>query len=431
MTIPMRFGKRQIAIWGMLLAVGVLPGNFSGGQAQEKVYPPEPEPLGIRLTPLSNLQKLEGDLMMAVATGKPATTKANVSKPASRPAKTTAAKPAPRLAPLSKTDEASTKAPANAEKQEVSAPLPALLENAESANHPAQPETLPLKPQTEMPPVKGSTLGKVTSFLQKHAKPTSYTPLEAIAVFPVLKHGQEKAFGDLPIIFSREMALRLESAAPKTRVYNPVYTVDELRLRGLGHIYDQIMGYYLKAGRPEPKATDYMLKQLALTDGKTISRVIFIEADLDINHATEQSGLFDRLNGWLTDSTLKQMKYFINSRVQVFDAENPNFPMVWGGSWRRSLKTNQFGNVTPSVFADSDSQQAFSALSREMSREILWLAPKEAYMSPQFDLSVQGKLVSQKENMLPVPIETSAEKTRMSEANRQAIQRVLQRQGSP
>lgn len=261
---------------------------------------------------------------------------------------------------------------------------------------------------------------------QKPLKAVSYSPLEAIAVFPVIKHGREKAFGDLPMIFAREFALKLESIAPNTRIYHPIYTVEELRLRGLGHVYDQIMHYYLRAGRPEPKALSYLLKQLEAADGKNIARVIFIEADLDMLHPDENSGLFERINGWLTDSLPKQMKYFISSRVQVFDTEPADIPMVWGGSWRRSIKANQFLNVTPSTFSDSDSQGSFASLSRTMSREILWLAPKKVYMAPQYDFSVHGKLAQDKQ-MAP-SLMTQSEKTKMNEGDKAAIQRVLQRQ---
>lgn len=263
----------------------------------------------------------------------------------------------------------------------------------------------------------------------KNLKPVAYTPLQAIAIFPVVKHGNEKAFGDLPLVFAREYAQRMEGKAPDTKVYHPIYTVDEIRMRGMGHVYDQIMDYYIKAGRPEPAAMDYLLKQLA-QDGKTISRVIFVEADLDMTHPDDSTGPMERVNHWLTDATPSQMKYFVNSRLQVFDAENPSFPMLWGGSWRRSIKTNTFFNVTPSVFSDSDSQQAFSKVSREMSRELLFLTPKEVYMAPQYDTSVQGELVSKKEPAFPNFTETKGSNNRLSDENMKAIQRILQRQNS-
>jgi len=128
------------------------------------------------------------------------------------------------------------------------------------------------------------------------------------------------------------------------------------------------------------------------------------------------------------------MRYFVHSRLQIFDSEKPNFPMVWGGSWTRSIKTNQFSNVTASVFADSDSQQAFARLSREMSRELVYITPKAAYMEPQYDTSVQGKIVpekvSEKEQPFPNFTETKPASDHLSNENKQAIQRILQRQSA-
>ncbi len=264
---------------------------------------------------------------------------------------------------------------------------------------------------------------------EKRLHPVSFSPLPAIVVFPVIKHQYERAFGDLPIVFAREYAQRMEIRVPETRIYHPVYTVDEIRMRGLGHLYDQIMNYYIKAGRPEPRAMDYLLKQLA-GDGKTVSRVVFVEADLDMSHPAERSGLVERATGWMTDGTPKQMKHYVRSRVQIFDAEAPEVPLVWAGSWRRSIKTDQFLNVTTSVFDDSDSQQAFAKVSREMSREILYITPKAAYMAPQYDLAVHGRVVSKKEALFPNFSEMLSSRKPLNDENRRAIQRILQRQNA-
>jgi hypothetical protein len=263
---------------------------------------------------------------------------------------------------------------------------------------------------------------------EQSIKPISYSPLPGIAIFAVVKHGNERAFGDLPLLFAREYAQRLGAKAPETKIYHPIYTVDELRMQGLGHIYDQIMAYYIKTGAPEPTATDYLLKQLS-TNRPTISRVIFVEADVDFNHPDASTDLFDRVKETMTDGMPKQMKYFVNSRLQIFDAEKPGFPIVWAGSWRRSVKTDQFYNVTPSVYNDSDSQQAFAKVSRQMSQEIIYITPKTVYMVPQYDTSLEGKLVSGK-SQPPFPNlpETEPTPKGLTHENKQAIERILQRQ---
>lgn len=263
-------------------------------------------------------------------------------------------------------------------------------------------------------------------------RPVSYNPLPGIVVFPVIKHGNEKAFGDLPILFAREYAQKLELKIPETRIYHPVYTVDELRMQGLGHVYDQIMAYYIKAGRPEPMAMDYLLKQLG-NNNKTISRIVFVEADIDNTHPDQSTSVSDFVKQWMTDGTPKQMRYFVRSRLQIFNAEKPEMPMVWAGSWSRTVKTNQFFNVTPSVFADSDSQQAFANISRQMSRDLLLATPRGAYMDPVYDTAVSGQVVSGQSKGLPNFSEVRQQPGRITFENKEAIQRILKRQtsGSP
>lgn len=465
-------------IIGSFLAIYAVIAGSSNLWAEEEVSPRlqvYSAPTGVHLTPLNYLQQeidrwapepsedSEFIPSMLMDTGKmryssirqTAATKAQPkmdmsvpAKPALKPAETKPAtnpeaKPTTQTVatPPAATQSTANPKPAPAEKASSPEPQPkpaatipetqpekptqALQNLQPSDTSVSQTPTEPRKPRQairiEMPSIIGNMVYALST--QKPALPITYTPLEAIVVFPVIKQGREKAFGDLSVLFARELALKLEATAPQTRVYNPVYTVDELRVRGLSHIYDQIMGYYLKAGRPEPAATDYLLKQLASSDGKTISRVIFVEADLDMAHIEEQSNWLERINGLLTDSTPKQMKVFINSRLQIFDADNPSLPMVWAGNWRRSMKANQYTNITPSVFQDSDSQQSFSQLSREMSRELLWMAPKSTYMAPQYDLSVQGKLASQNS-------EKPDAKQPVTEAHKQAIQRILQREST-
>jgi hypothetical protein len=319
----------------------------------------------------------------------------------------------------------------------TAAPASSALSEQAPASTPGSAQASPSEiPVVHKPINKWTALGNVLNpfYDETAVKPISYSPLPAIAVFPVIKHGKEKAFSDLPLLFAREYAERMEQKVPGTKVYNPVYTVDELRLKGLGHVYDKIMDYYKKAGRPEPTALDYLLKQIS-TDGKTISRVIFVEADLDMNQPDAATSLIERAQALLSDGTPKQMKYFVRSRLQIFDAETPSFPMVWAGSWDRSIKVDRFYNVTGSVYDESDSEQSFAKLSRQMSREILYVTPKDVYMIPVYDTSVQGKLAtpagtSKQEPVFPNFTESKPAESRISQENKQAIQRILQRQNS-
>lgn len=264
-------------------------------------------------------------------------------------------------------------------------------------------------------------------FQDKAIKPVNYTSLPGIAVFAVLKHGNERVFGDLPVLFAREYAQRLSVKLPQTKIYNPVYTVDELRMQGLGHIYDQIMSYYVKTGAPEPTATDYLLKQIS-TNRPNISRIVFVEADVEFNRPDDSTHFLDRAKKLLTDDTPKELHYYVVSRLQIFDTEKPDFPLVWSGNWERTVNSNRFYNVTPSVYSDSDSQQAFSKVSRQMSQDMILVTPKTALMTPNTDTDVQGKLVSGKQPAFPNLPESQVAPKGLSHENKQAIERILQRQ---
>ncbi len=235
-----------------------------------------------------------------------------------------------------------------------------------------------------------------TGFKQDPNGPIGYEPLSGIAVFPVLTSGNERAFGDLPIMFAREYAKQMETQVPKTRIYNPIYTVDELRLRGLGRVYDQIMAYYARAGRPEPHAMDYLIKQLS-TPENPISRVVFVDADLDTTHTDTPTGPLEWASGLLTDGTPKQVRYFIRGHLQIYDTDSPGLPMVWSGDWDGSIKKDSFYNVTTSVFAESDSTRAFSRVTHDMSQQLIHDMPENAYMNPVYRQSVTGRIASPSE----------------------------------
>src|SRR5262249_51370126 len=151
---------------------------------------------------------------------------------------------------------------------------------------------------------------------------------------------------------------------------------------------------------PEPTATDYLLKQIS-TNRPTISRIVFVEADVEFNQPDASTHFLDRAKKLLTDDMPKETHYFVVSHLQIFDAEKPDFPLVWSGNSQRTVNSAHFYNVTPSVYGDSDSQQAFSKVSRQMSQEIILVTPKTALMTPNTETDVQGKLVSGKQPAFP------------------------------
>lgn len=229
---------------------------------------------------------------------------------------------------------------------------------------------------------------------------TYYTPIPAIAVFPVMRHGSERTFADIPVLFAREFALRLEDKAAGSRIINPVYGVERMRLKNVGYIYDQVMNYYLRAGRPEPLALDYLLRQIEDPD-RPISRVVFVEAALDTNNPKEPKGLWgikDWAKRFLLEAEPMGMRYRVNGRVQVFDTEDPDIPKLWSFNWRRTVDTEDFYNVTPSVFDDLDSQRLLAGKARQMSRELLFIMPRDVYLDKHVETGVRAEILSRNPN---------------------------------
>jgi hypothetical protein len=233
--------------------------------------------------------------------------------------------------------------------------------------------------KTEQKAAQPSQLAPLKKEPKEKAPKLEYAPLESMAIIPVVKHHQNKAFGDLSILFSDEFANILSNRAKGTQIYNPMYFVEEMKIRGLQNVYQKMMDYYNLAHRPENKALSYILKELSNASGKKIERVAFVEVDLDVNHSVQPTSLIDRFKAITTDDLPKEANYFIKSRIQVFDTTQEQFPMIWGFSWSKSIPGSKFYNFTPSVFQDSDSIQAFGQASRWMSRELLLILPKKTY----------------------------------------------------
>lgn len=302
-------------------------------------------------------------------------------------------------------------------------------EKAESS--PAPPSDLETSPQdlasiTPQPPDNPEEHAQTPKGKEKEKKPEIiYKPLEAMVVFPVLRHGADKAFGDVAILFATEFAQQLESKFPQTRIHNPIYSAEELRLRGLGRIYNQMIDYYIKAGRPEPRALNFLLSELA-QDGLAIERAIFVEADVDLHHQTRSWRPKDLFMKWHSGALPDEQRYYVMTRIQIYDTSSPHQPKVWSYSWNQPVKTTGLYNVTASVFQDSDSITLFSRASRMMNRALLLASPKRVYMEGVTDIgtNIHGEVV----NSTGVNTNTSTQSGRLNDADRRAIERLLRKQ---
>jgi hypothetical protein len=86
------------------------------------------------------------------------------------------------------------------------------------------------------------------------------------------------------------------------------------------------------------------------------------------------------------------MHGFVEARIQSFDTEQEDLPLVWRQSWKRPIEQSKFYNVTASVYDDADSELSMAAVSRKMSKELFLITPRSTYMSPVYDTTVTGKL---------------------------------------
>lgn len=263
---------------------------------------------------------------------------------------------------------------------------------------PAKYSTPELPPQTvedtvELLSPQGETKAAAADKLLEKPGPK---PVGAIVIFPVVTRNH-KAFGDMAVLFSDELATELAKKAKHTRVHNPVYTVEEIKAQGLDSVYQKIMDYYVRAHRPEPKATQFLLEQLKDAFGGTaIERVVFVESDFDVNYMTKATRIEDRIKQWTTDGVPKDSSYYIHTRIQIFDTLQPEMPMIWANTWNGTVHGDQFNNVTPSVFQDNDSRMVFARTSRWMTREILVTMPKHIYQHPvgkSTGTQVQGEVL--------------------------------------
>ncbi len=248
----------------------------------------------------------------------------------------------------------------------------------------------------EMSPPETEALNDAPAFKAVKTKPQIYyTPLSAVAVFPVMKFGMEHAFYDVPQLFARELSVQLEGKMPQTHVWNPGYIQQAMKSKGLEHLYQDLLTEYKTLGRPNPVALQYLLKQLT-PDDQVIARVVFVEADLDTSDPMSFkgfSGIRDKVISMANDQRPSHPKYYVRSRIQIYDTLEPDAPRVWLFNWRRSVRTERFNNITPSVFGDTDSEQALGEASRFLGRAMLGTLPKKIYMEQHVDTSVQAEVV--------------------------------------
>jgi hypothetical protein len=260
-----------------------------------------------------------------------------------------------------------------------------------------------------------------------------YKPLGGIAIFPVLRHGDTKAFGDLASLFATELAAQLEANLPGTRVLTPRAALTTLQQRGLGGIYRRMIESYYEGGRPDRQDLANVLRELSL-GRKPIDRVIFVEAEVDYSRPTQSGRWLDRFRALAIDSPPKNATYHVESRIQVFDVGAPGLDRLWDFRGHDTLNADRIQQINPSVFTNASNQMVFGDTVRRMSRQALYEAPSQiAYETQLVETTrtdVQGRLLGVPSGWFHTQPAPSQGNASVTPQDRGLLQRILNRSAS-
>lgn len=241
------------------------------------------------------------------------------------------------------------------------------------------------------------------------------TTAPTFAVFPVMVHSaKDKAFSDLPVLLSSAVANKLSERLQKEPytlgVINPVYAYDDLREKGLDGLYQKIVRDYLEAGQPNEHDLIYLSDQLN-AKGRRVDWIVFVQAELDMNHMGKPSGL-ENIFYHIHDRLPAEPNYFVKGVVQIYSTQ-AGVPLVWSHESSSKVKMGQFGNFTRSVYDESDSAMSFKTATNGMAQRIVSSIPPSTYQTVS---SVQATLVN----------DTKEAPANISPADQEALKRVLE-----
>jgi len=242
-------------------------------------------------------------------------------------------------------------------------------------------QTMEYRPQTVINasvPVSGST-APVSFIVPPAQKVIKITP--TFAVFPVLDHRlKDKAFADLPFMFSTAIANRLADKfyhqGLSFTVLNPMYAYDTLKDKGLETLYNKMIEDYREAGRPNEKDLATIADQLS-TQTQHVDWIVFARAEFDMNNPDKPKGLEIPMK-LLYDNLPDGPNYFIKGSVQIYSTQDGT-PLLWDQSKESRMTATNFGNFTLSVFDDSDSISSFRSATNEVATALVARIPQQTY----------------------------------------------------
>lgn len=212
---------------------------------------------------------------------------------------------------------------------------------------------------------------------------TVYYSVPGILVLPIIPPASQHAFHDSAVMIANSMAEGLEKKFPDTYIYQPFYTLKNLHQQGLGKAYQQLSEQYYQAGRPSPMLLQYIIDHIQPKGSSAdISRVVFVQSNVNMNQPDKSHHIIDIFNRFIKDAPSNTPRYHINSRIKVYNNAAAHLDLIWQGQWSEPVKTNQFAQVSISVFDSPDSHVSFQKASNRISTVFMLRSPKPAFMRP-------------------------------------------------
>lgn len=241
-----------------------------------------------------------------------------------------------------------------------------------SLNRSKPPATVSMPQASSIQPVSMMTSPPPTA-IQNH--------IPTMIVFPVMIHkAKDKAFADLPLMFSTSLANQLADTFYKTgvniSVVNPVYAYDDLAEKGLDGLYNRLTRDFLQAGQPNERDILYLAEKLS-TSSKPVEWIAFVQADFDATRLTKPVGLEIPM-AMLLNRPPREANYFLKGWVQFYSARE-GVPLLWSGAASSRVRLSEFGNFTKSVYDDSDSALNFKVATGKMAQEVISAIPEDFY----------------------------------------------------
>ncbi len=210
---------------------------------------------------------------------------------------------------------------------------------------------------------------------------TEYRPLPGILVLAVPNPTiGKKGFADAAWTLGTDIAKKLAHSHPNTTIYYPAQSIARLEKQH-PYLLQTVWRQWAENNHVSPTALNHLTDAVAGSGG-TIARVVMVQADVDFNQPEKSWGIKGLYKKHFGDHIPDDMRATMRSTVSVVDTQAPNHEQVWQGSWQHPIKTKHYGNITASVYSDTDSLKAIDDASGMISRVLLFRAPKAAFTQP-------------------------------------------------